>query len=260
MQTRSLVMMGLALFGSAGCQSYFPNGYGGAGAYSAFPPGTYAPSTRGAPTNPTYQPSRANAPSGASMKAEDPLKNGDGARGQKSVPNYKDTGTIPRNLGTPSNDDEETIRRSTSSREQPASRLDGFGDDSDEPLAAFGNDEFSAPQPIKRTAAIDEGQPRNVRRPTRGLFQCDRDDYTYLRGIVSRDPQGKGWLLKYSDDPTDGDMYHGILKIVDHERIDLLREGDTIRVEGTIDATSKDRSSKPVYRVQLLDWVKPRGE
>ena len=281
MDTRPLVLTGVALVGLAGCQSYFPNGYGaggyGGGAYPNYPPPGYAPPTgmapnsSGAPPATTYQPSRA-VPSnrGAVTTEAPPLNNdnkyvpsgGSGAgAGQKMVPNYKDPGNAPATLGAPL-DDDETIRRPTSQRTPPPGRLNGLTDESEEALAAFGDEEFEAPRRIDTASAIDDGDdmPRQARKPPRDLFRHDQQGYTWLRGVAVRDPQGNGWRMQYSDTPAAGDRFGGMLTLVGNEKIDNLQDDETIRVQGRIDPSQTDRYGKPVYRVERLDRVKRRDQ
>jgi len=264
MQTRSLMMMGLALVGATGCQSYFPNGYGSTGPY--FPPGAYVAPPSGQPSNPTYQsgqtfpPGRVTPPVGQ-MKNEAPLKSeGGGATGagQKPVPDYRDPVTTPRNLGTPKDDEEPTLRKPTSRRGSGPARLEGFPDDPGEDLSRADDEQFTPPIETASAVVIEDAAPSNRRRATPGLFR-HAEDHSFLRGIVEREPQGKGWRLRYSDDPTDGDPYGGTLKLVGHKKIDGLDADDTIYVEGEIDERVKDGYGKPTYRVSVLKAVKPRG-
>lgn len=278
MDTRPLVLTGLALVGLAGCQSYFPNGYGaggyGAGAYPNYPPpGSYAPptgavpQTHGVPPSTTYQQGRSMPPNGGVTTQAPPLNNDNKYvpnAGQKPVPNYKDPGNAPATLGAPL-DDEESIRRPTSQRSSAPAGLGSLTDESEEHLAAFGDDEFAAPQRIDpasaTAAAIDDGDdmpPRQVRKPPRDLFRHDAQGYTWLRGVVVRDPQGNGWRLQYGDESITNDRFDGMLTLVGNDKIDNLREDDTIKVQGRVDLNTKDRYGKPVYRVEALDWVKRR--
>jgi hypothetical protein len=76
--------------------------------------------------------------------------------------------------------------------------------------------------------------------------------------VAVRDPQGNGWRVQYSDDTASGDRFDGTLTLVGNDKIDNLREDDTIKVQGRVDMSTKDRYGKPVYRVEALDWVKRR--
>jgi len=149
--------------------------------------------------------------------------------GQKPVPNYNDPGNAPATLGAPQ-DDEETIRRPTTQRPTPPARLNGLTDESEEQLAAFGDEEFAAPQKVDTASAIDDGDDmprRQARKPPRDLFRHDNQGYKWLRGLAVRDPQGNGWRLQYSDNPAGGDRFDGTLTLVGSDKIDNLRDDDT---------------------------------
>ncbi|MSR58326.1 MAG: hypothetical protein EXS05_11730 [Planctomycetaceae bacterium] len=83
------------------------------------------------------------------------------------------------------------------------------------------------------------------------------ESYAWLMGRVARDPQGRGWRLRYSDDPADGDRYDGSLLIVGDEKIEQLLDDDVIRVYGRIDSSQKNPGGKPIYRVDRLQRLKP---
>jgi hypothetical protein len=180
--------------------------------------------------------------------------------GQKPVPDYREPGNPPATLGAPL-DDEESIRRPTSQRDTPPARLNALTDDSEDHMASFGEEQFAAPQRIDTASAIDDGDDmprRQTRKPPRDLFRHDPQGYRWLRGVAVRDPQGNGWRLQYNDDAGASDHFGGMLTLVGSEKLDNLRDDDTIKVEGRIDHNETDRYGKPVYRVDILDWVKRR--
>ncbi len=261
MQTRPIVLMGLALANLAGCQSYFPNGYSNAGPYSAFPQGGYGPPPGVVSPPTTYQPGR--APPTGQITGEAPgLKNNYApTKGQNNVPNPREAGAPPSSLGTPANEEEETIRRNgTSSLERPPARLSGLTDESEETLAAFGDDEFVSPKQIESAGAVDDGDSisRKDRKPRRNPYKYDKRGYTWLRGTISRDAKVGGWRLRYSEDAlAEDDTYGGSFMLVGDDKIETLIEDDVILVQGRIDSSVKDRNGKPMYRVENLQWVKP---
>lgn len=261
MQFRRIALIGLALAPLAGCQSYFPNTYGGAGPYSAFPQGGYGPppGVVGPPT--TFQPGR-TPPPGQITTETPPLKNNvNPPKGQGSVPNPREPGSgPPTSLGTPDNEEEETIRRSTSRREKPPARIDGLTDESEEQLEAFGTESFTPPRVIESASAIDEGDemPRVTKRLRPIPYKYDAKGYTWLRGTVSRDPSGEGWRLRYSQNPLDDDKFGGSFLLVVDEKIDELLEDDVVLVKGRIDRSVLDENGKPSYRVNSLEFLEPK--
>jgi hypothetical protein len=261
MQIRPIVLMALALAILAGCQSYFPNGYGNAGPYSAFPPGGYGPPTGSAGPSTTYQPSR-TPPRGQVTTEGPPLKNNYmPSNGQNNVPNPREPGAPPATLGTPDNElGEETIRRPTSSLQKPPARLSGLTDDSEETLAAFGDEGFAPPREIEATGGVDDGDdmPRTAKKQRPNPYKYDKQGYTWLRGTVSRD-QGGRWRLKYSEDALENDdPYGGALQLVGDDKIETLIEDDVIYVKGRVDPSAKDAYGRPSYRVESLDFLKPK--
>lgn len=206
------------------------------------------------------------------MKPETPLKKNDASTaGQKEVPVYNDPtsvkspakpgrGDIPNNLGA-SEDESEILKPASRPQKNGPSRLQGVPDDPDVGLSGQDETDFAQPREVEQASAAEEIEeaPRASRRSTRGLFKRG-EDYEFLRGVALRDPKGKGWRLKYSDDPTDGDQYGGTLALVGGRNLDQLQNDDTIHVEGELDPSVPDRYGKPSYRVSELKWVKRRGE
>lgn len=265
MQIRPIVSMGLALAALAGCQSYFPNSYGGAGPYSAFPQGGYGPPPGSATTGTTFQPGR-NPPPGQNTVESPPLKNKYApANGPGNVPNPREAGGPPASLGTPLNEDgQDTIRHNTGSLDRTPARLSGL-DETDETLAALGDDNFA--KPIESASGIDDGDeiPRRARKPGAGSnrpnpYKYDKEGYTWLRGTVSRDEGGR-WRLRYSDNAlAEDDKYGGTLELVGDEKIERLIEDEVIMVRGRVDPLTKDAYGKPSYRVESLDFLKPKAK
>jgi hypothetical protein len=258
MKTRPLILTGLALASLAGCQSYFPNGgYGSAGPYSAYPQGTFNGPPPGGQPPTTFQPGRMPPP-GAPTTAVPGLKNESvPSNGQRAVPNPSGPGSESAPLGA--DEENATIRRGTSSLEKAPARLDGLNDD-DAAMSAFGNPDFVAPREVRSVSAIDDGDemPKIPGKPRPNPYKFDPEGYTWLRGIVTPDPQGVGWRIKYSDNPLDDDQYGGSLKIVGDEKIESLLEEDVVLVKGRVDTSARDRNGKPVYRVENLQRLKPR--
>lgn len=258
MKTQPLLLTGLALACLAGCQSYFPNGgYGSAGPYSPYPPGTIQSPPPVGPPPTTYQPGQ-KPPAGAPSSSVPGLKSESvPPAGEKAVPNPSGPGTESAPLGA--DEDDATLRRGTSLRENAPARLDGLSDD-DGALSAFGDPDFVPPREIhsaSATAERDESPARSAT-PRPNPYKFDAEGYTWLRGTVAPDPQGAGWRIKYSDNPLDDDQYGGSLSIVGNENIDSLLEDDVVLVKGRVDPATRDQNGKPVYRVETLKRLKPK--
>ena len=256
MHIRHLVPMGLALVVTAGCQSYFPNGYGYNGPYSSIPAGTYAPGTYGVQGQggqfPTPVRGQSNSATGST--------GGSTSNNSRSVPTPKD---VPSDLGAAATgDDLDEIKRPKSGGGNPGKATDDISDESDEPLSALDDEKFVSPALYRAAAANSgDGEPRRLTARSRpSPYKKDPDGYRWLRGTVARDAKTKVWRITYSDNPNDGDPYGGNLALVDDECLDTLIDKDVIYVAGTIDDSVPDRFGKPSYRIQRMDRLKPKED
>lgn len=259
MEFRPLVPWGLALVVSAGCQSYYPNGYGHNGPYSTFPGGTYVPSTTMPPAN----------SGGATRQYPTPVNgrnnlqpDAPAAGSSKTVPKYRTPDGAPNDLGAPGSDDElnSIKKRGTSSRGKPGTAADDPTDDAGDAFSSIDDERFVSPVEYRSSAAANDarGSGRVEARSVPSPYKKDPNGYSWLRGVVARDPKSGAWQLTYSRDDGDDDPYGGTLTLLDDEALDILKDGDVILVEGGIDRSSPDRHNRPSYRVDRLTPLKPR--
>ncbi|MBI3864934.1 MAG: hypothetical protein HY290_23915 [Planctomycetia bacterium] len=201
MQIRPLVPWGLALFVSAGCQSYYPNGYGHHGPYSNFPTGPYVPPVTTTPGS-----------SGTGLKSPTPvggqrnLQNSESetsADGTRKVP---DPRGAPGDLGAPATREEsDSIKRgSTSNRGNSGSTTatpdKDPADDLDDSLSSIDDDRFASPVEYRGSPGDRElKEPRRIAAKT-APDPCKKDPngYSWLRGVVSRDSKSGSWRITYS--------------------------------------------------------------
>jgi hypothetical protein len=261
----------LALLVSAGCQSYYPNGYGHNGPYSAFPSGPYVPTTTtpggsGATGKDAY-PTPVNNEQKLQSGQYDP-KDGNGSG---PVPKYENPTGAPKNLGAPASDDEEdSINKNGTSRRRNSGTTNGSQgsdppDDTDDSLTSVDDAEFASP--VEYREAAPEAQQREPRRlagkSTPSPYKKDPHGYRWLRGVVFRDSETDLWRLTYSRDDLDDDPYEGNLTLSDNPRVDALKlkDGDVILVEGALDRLHADRFNKPSYRVANVEGpLKPKSD
>jgi hypothetical protein len=259
MQFRPIVLLGLALLISTGCQSYYPNGYGHNGPYSAFPSGRYVPTTTmpagsggtGNDAFPTPVDGRKNLQS-----EQNDSQDGNESRG---VPRYNPKGA-PNNLGAPPIDDQEDSinRKGQSSRgssgPSAGSSAAETSDELDEAVSSIEGEEFVSPVEYRGAAtSAEQPEPRRlVSRPAPSPYKKDPDGYSWLRGVVSRDPKSGDWRLTYNRDNPENDPYEGTLTLVDDEALDVLMDGDVVLVTGSLDRSHSDRFNKPTYRVATM--------
>src|SRR5438552_14244659 len=263
MHIRPFVPMGLALFVSTGCQSYFPYGYGNAGPYPPVSQGTYSSQGSGTPSlgapSATIQQGTGQyqtSPNGQkNMTSGQPRSQS--PKNQKLVPDPRDAGGAPANLGASGSDDDgvDGIRRPASSQNGPAKRIDEGVDDSEESLSSADDERFVSPV----SASSDDLEVRGpASKPRPSPYKKDPIGYSWLRGVVARDQKNNSWRITYSRDPLDGDQYGGSLTLVDDEILDMLIDGDVVLIQGKIDRTVVDRYGKPSYRATSVDPLKAK--
>ncbi|MGE5193027.1 MAG: hypothetical protein ACM3U2_11035 [Deltaproteobacteria bacterium] len=267
MHLRPLVPMGLALFAATGCQSYFPYGYGNTNPY---PPmsGPYSPPA--VPTPSQTSPS-GTSPSGSRQyptPANGQMNLNSGSnRGQPSggrVPDARtlDPGNPPTTLGAPASGDDDTdsIRDGRSSLDGPRNRLDDAAVETDESMSSLDDQKFVSPTPFRPASASSDDaemrRPASRQRPS--PFKKDPNGYSWLRGVVSRDPKTNSWRITYSRDPLDDDPYKGSLTLVDDRVLDTLMDDDVVLVKGDVDRSVLDKYGKPSYRATTVLPLKPK--
>ncbi|HLJ11481.1 MAG TPA: hypothetical protein VKU82_09840 [Planctomycetaceae bacterium] len=261
-------LLGLAVIASAGCQSYFPNGYGYNGPYSTIPGGTYVPPQgTGLPSNgsaPMNSPRGGQFPTPTNGQMNNPGQSrAQSPKNSNLVPNYRDAGGTPATLGAPGSIDEEadSIRRPETGQSGAANR-NGDDDEADISLSSVESEHFLSPTPYRPASATsdDPDARRTSGRSRPSPYKYDREGYKWLRGVVSRDPKSDSWRVTYSRDPLDSDQYGGSLTLVDDESLDTLMEDDVVLVYGRIDPKSLDRYGKPSYRASEIKPLKPKDE
>jgi hypothetical protein len=268
MHIRPLVPMGLALFISTGCQSYFPYGYGNNNPYPPMsgtyaPQGTTAPSGNAPPANSSGT-GQYPTPANGQMNLGTGQTRGQSPKGQKAVPTYPDAGAAPASLGAPASedDDADSIRKGRSSNDGGAKRTDDSGDEPEASLSSLDDEHYLSPTPYRAASATsdDPAVRRPLSKPRSSPYKKDPAGYKWLRGVVVRDPKSKSWRITYSRNPLDNDPYGGSLTLVDDESLDTLMDDDVVVVEGRIDPSAPDKNGKPSYRVTRATPVVPKDE
>ena len=260
MHFRPLVPIGLALVVTAGCQSYFPNGYGYNGPYSSFPAGTYAPPGSRPSANPAQGAGQYPTPVGGQNLAPSQSR-GQSPKKPNSVPEYRSPSDAPGDLGAPASEDEiDPIKRGRSSLGNPSGSAGDVSDEPDDSLSSLDDEKFVSPALFRTAAASSQDmEPRRLSAKSRpSPYKKDPDGYAWLRGVVARDPKTKSWRVTYSRNGVDGDPYGGSLTLVDDESLDTLIDDDVVIVEGAVDESVPDRFGKPSYRVLRMERLVPR--
>jgi len=264
------ITCGLALLLLSGCQWYSPYGYGYPGTYAA-PPGTVmpqstypAPGTYVQPGSPSLAP---QSPSGGSQEqwraptpigpqpngaSDAPLFNPNSQGGASSdglVPKYGEPGSLPGSGASRSSDDEEETPFSQTGAQSPDTAQAANVRNAD--LTADASDGFEEPVPF------DPSSGTRAASGTPNPYDYDRDAYSWLRGVVDYDPREKTWHIIYNLRPGEDDRLGGGIRLLNDEKLRLLRNQDVVLLEGTVDYDHLDRNGKPQYRVDHLARLKP---
>jgi hypothetical protein len=189
------------------------------------------------------------------------LNRGQPSRGRVPDPQYSSPGTPPTNLGAPATDDEQdSIRGGRTSLDKPPARLGDAGEDGDESFSSLDEEKFERPMPFQPASASAEDvairHPAARSRPS--PYKKDPNGYSWLRGVVSRDPTTNTWRLTYSRNPLDDDPYKGSLTLVDDRLLDTLMDDDVVLVEGEVDRSITDKYAKPCYRARTVRRLQPK--
>ena len=91
--------------------------------------------------------------------------------------------------------------------------------------------------------------------PQLNPYGFDRKAYTWLRGTLDYDQTDKKWHITYStlnSEPGERDSYGGALTLSPDNRLEEYLSSDVVLVEGSIDASQRDRFGKPMYRLNKI--------
>ncbi len=123
------------------------------------------------------------------------------------------------------------------------------------------DDVFSSPVPLKPVSSSRTVEGRadesSVKRPN--PYAYDRNNHSWLRGVVDYDEQDKSWHLIYDLTPDSQDEYGGDITLIDDTRLDFIQNDDVVLVEGRIDSSIRDSFGKPCYRVKKIDRLVPKA-
>ncbi|MFV0443821.1 MAG: hypothetical protein ACK5Q5_09645 [Planctomycetaceae bacterium] len=240
---------GAVVLCASGCfgPMYGPNGPYGPG-YSSYSYPAYGAPTMGSPGSfqtltpgPQYTPGIYN--SGATSPTPTPTYNngGDAAPyngGSTSpVPTPADTPYFLPNSGASNDQGGEAVP--FSGLDTPQVSQAGSGD-----RAAFDGSTPVWPVGYARTA--DASGKRS------DGYGHDAARYQWLEGVVSYDASDRTWNVVYDLDPADGDQYAGHFTLSDSPLLRTFREGERVRLEGSVDAGNKDRFGKPTYLLERI--------
>lgn len=286
---------GLLLLAATGCYWHAPYGtHGYPGAGGGYPTPPVSPRFQGGPHlgPPSSQPGLQNsnpqsAPSGQPQQWQG--SPGSQAPGRQSAQGRRPTpARDPNDSGADQADqpglppsDPEYLRGSESGREEPSF-------DSLEPPSGYNESQGStkrpyedledtafrgaAPEPTETNQGwVPDGASLQATAQTQVVsaksetaddsgpdpYAYDAENYRWLRGVVDYRSEDGSWNIIYDLQPPADDPYGGSLRLIDDGKLDGLKSGDVVLVQGHVDPESPDPRGKPQYRVQHLARLMP---
>ena len=119
----------------------------------------------------------------------------------------------------------------------------------DQPVAPFpANPKPFAPDAVAQSGTQSSSNPQGNVSP----YDYDRITFRWLRGLVDYDTQDKSWYIIYSLAPSADDPFGGGITLVGDDRLNHLRNGQVVLVEGGIDYNKTDRNGRACFRVENL--------
>lgn len=85
-----------------------------------------------------------------------------------------------------------------------------------------------------------------------GPYGHDRANYAWLQGVVSFDETDRSWNIVYNLEPSDADPYAGHFTLASNPLLQTLRDGEHVRLEGTVDPARQDQFGKPTYFAERI--------
>jgi len=83
------------------------------------------------------------------------------------------------------------------------------------------------------------------------------EKFQWLRGVISKEPRDGTWSIVYNDRPSNTDKWAGHLSLAPSPKLENLRDGDIVEIQGELDDVVHDQLGKPVYVVSSVK--KPLG-
>ena len=273
-----------------------PSPYGSPyGAPGAVPQGAVPGYPTTVPASPGYYPSNGSSPSmtpvpNQSYNNDAPAFNsGAAAGGGKLVPEYSDPATLgkPEEFGDPAdfnanpstgfNEPKGTPARQVAFAENalgetaPAdsgatasgatasgATVNAAADSASAEIAATDN-AFEDPAPFQpvsfETDAAGESDA-----PQPNPYAHDAQNFRWFRGVVDFDEEEQAWFLVYNPEPDGSDKFGGVISLLHHPQLNVLRRNDVVLVEGGFSPDKQDRFGKPKFAVQHAAQLKAKGE
>jgi hypothetical protein len=161
-----------------------------------------------------------------------------------SMPNSSG-GNAPSYYGTPSSSTQNRPVPDYGDQYYPNSGSSGFDSTTESDSEGFR-------PPLTGGGVGEISYTREVRDSAGQEYAYDTESHRWVQGIVSYDPRDKTWGIVYSDNPAPNDPYSGYLTLVSNPKLNVLKDGDVVRLEGEVDPTHLDYSSRPSYAVRQI--------
>jgi len=90
-------------------------------------------------------------------------------------------------------------------------------------------------------------------------YDYDRENYTWLRGVVDYDTKHQTWHIIYNLRPDQNDRYGGSSTLSASPQLNSLKPNDIVLVEGRFDPNSRDNIGKPTYQIDHVARLVPKA-
>ena len=77
-------------------------------------------------------------------------------------------------------------------------------------------------------------------------------DYSWIQGVVSYDQRQSSWGIVYDINPQHADPHSGYLTLAADPRLESLKNGDAVRLQGRLESSARDPRDRPLYAVETV--------
>ena len=266
--------------GGGGFQGGYPPPGGFQGGAPAYAPGPVTPATPYPNVPNGAMPQQGVDASGAGLgqpgqfpeASSNPPQPQVPAGGGNAVPNYPDpySGAPRAPAKTPSIDDAADFKGDLDGAKRATEKLINMDNSPGKAGAALvrpdaDDIQFGAPPPVNR---------RNQRTAQSGIIQTAQHVDTagqtqrlqpygqapngaWFRGLIDFDEQENLWYLIYNPEPDINDPQGGMVTLVEHPHLNLIKGDDVVLIEGQFDPSQLDTNGRPKYRPNAVRRLIP---
>ncbi len=279
MKTRPMphhILIGLTVMTIAGCFPYNPYGYNQSYGPYSLPPGNIVPRAgagQGAYLSPNdfssgtpaYTPTQTlhwHQSQQTHSAGRNDVRRGGGSQDVFEEPLSGKIVPNPRVLDEP-------LKTNSNVIDSPLSLNDSFFDPKVVAASSVNtsdsssdeNGQFTSPKSFEPAALVSQLAEKisNTSLNEPNPYAYDKN-YTWLRGVVEYDKQDNLWHLLYDITPDATDQFGGEVTLIDDSRLNVLRNGEIILIDGHVDDTMRDQLGKPGYRIERFSRLVPKDQ